>query len=195
MFMSENEEEDINQVYFQAALYSRALHGHWRRRSVTGRGREDQKSLSRRQRSRCQPSSSANSQVVSSMSEFPLSSTVWLVNCALVPEGPISRVNYLRDTTARGPIPRHPMSCPAICHYLHPRHLLIISSSNFFPEFLPQSHQLFPGITIRKSFENWIIENHLHCAMNSTMILMQTLVLSEWNASSATLFSQIIVSD
>ena len=179
MFMSDNnafteyKEDDINQLYFQAALYSRALHGHWRRRSVTGRGQEDQKSLSRRQRSRCRPSSSANSQVVF-LNEWVLflSSTVWLINCALVPEGPILRVNYLRDTTARGPIPRHPMSCPAICHYLHPSHLLIISSSNFFPEFLPQSHQLFAGITIRKSFENWIIENHLHCAMNSTMILM-----------------------
>ena len=173
MFMSEyDDEEDINRLYFQAALYSRALHGHWRRRSVTGRGREDRKSLSRRQRSRCPPSSSANSQVVF-LSEWVLPwSTVWLINCALVPEGPILRVNYLRDTTARGPIPRHPMSCPAICHYLHPRHLLIISSSNFFPEFLPQSHQLSAGITIRKSFENWIIENHLHCAMNSTMILM-----------------------
>ena len=68
---------------------------------------------------------------------FFFSSTLGLINCALVAEGPILRVNYLQE-----PIPRHPMACPTIHHYLHSRHLLIIHSSNFFPEFLLQSHQL-----------------------------------------------------
>ena len=102
----------------------------------TGLGREAPRSSSRRQRSRCPPNSSADSQVLSSIS-FCLPLSVRLINCALVAEWPILGVNYLQE-----PIRRHQVARSTIHHYLHSRHLLIIRSSNFFPEFLLQSHQL-----------------------------------------------------
>ena len=159
-----SKEKKVKVLVLQGARCSRASRGLWRRRSGTVPAREDPRSSSRRPRSPSPPTSSANSQVYSTfiLSEKTLFSYCWLVNCALVPDEPILRVNYLRGLTARGPVSSTTTNFlqPRLCHYLQPRRPLIINSSNFFSEFLRHSRQLFAGLEIRKSFGNWIIGNY-----------------------------------
>ena len=159
LLIDETKDEDIFGSHLQEAPFLKVLPGRWRRRSVTGLDREDRKSSSKRQRNPCLSSSSGNLQVLSTpiIKNSPQPSAVWLINLALIAKGQFW--GWIICATGRPvSIPRHRIFCLAICHYLHPRHSLIIYCSNFFPEFLPQIYQLF----VYQSGNLLRIENHLH---------------------------------